>query len=177
MSGGLNVMEEEGFDAKGNKGLDEEGFEATLAKEDALTIAKLDAIAEEVKMDSLAEEKTIKDNLKGEKERLPIKILKEEKEKQSNKEKQDLEDKLKTRISALRLKKKEAKVEMVMWGDDDDDDFPPTPIFGGLVRIKAMLKKGYDDENFPFSGTDPDSQVMSYCGTLISRHGRFNLRR
>jgi hypothetical protein len=49
------------------------------------------------------------------------------------------------------LKKKKAKVEMVMWGDDDnDDDFPPTPIFGGLVRIKAM-KKGYDDEIFPFS--------------------------
>ena len=142
-------MEEEGFDAKDNEGFDEEGLEDTLAKEDAMAIANLDAIAEEVKMDSLAEEKMIEEDLKEEKKLLSIKILEEEKEKQINKVKQDLEEKLKKRIIALRLKKKEAKVEMVMWGDDDDDDdLPPTPIFGGLVRIKAM-KKGYDDEISP----------------------------
>lgn len=162
MSEELNVMEEEGFDAKGTEGLEDEGVEEIMAEADAMAIAKMDAIAEEVKLDALAEEKMIEEDLKEEKERLSIKILEEEKEKQNNKEKQDLEDKLAKRIIALRLKKKEAKVEMVMWGDDDDDDdFPPTPIFGGLVRIKAM-KKGYDDEIFPFSGTDPDSQVMSY---------------
>jgi hypothetical protein len=144
------------------QGFDEEEVEDTLAEEDAIAIAKLDAIAEELKMDALAEERMIEGDVKDEKERLMTKILEEEKEKQINKEKQDLDEKLKKRVMALRLEKKEEKVEMVMWGDDDDDDdFPPTPIFGGLLQIKAM-KKGYDDEIFPFSGTDSDSQVMSY---------------
>ena len=40
------MMEEEGFDVKGNEGFEEEGFEDTLAEEDAMAIVKLDAIAE-----------------------------------------------------------------------------------------------------------------------------------
>jgi hypothetical protein len=115
----------------------------------------------------------IEEDLQEEKELLSIKTPEEEKKKQINKEKQDLDEKLKKRIIALRLKKKEAKVEMVMWGDDDDDDdFPPTSIFGGLVRIKAM-QKGYDDEISPFSGTDPDSQVMSYSWDTVLKAWTF----
>jgi hypothetical protein len=63
MSGRFNVMEEEGFDVKDNEGFEDEGFEDTLAKEDAMAIAKLDAIAEEVKFDALAEEKLIEEDL------------------------------------------------------------------------------------------------------------------
>ena len=83
-------MEEEGFDAKGNEGFEDEGFEDTLAEEDAMTIAKLDAIAEEVKLDAIAEEKMIEEDLMEEKELLLIQILKEKNQKQINKEKQDL---------------------------------------------------------------------------------------
>ena len=70
------------------QGFDEEEVEDTLAEEDAIAIAKLDAIAEELKMDALAEERMIEGDVKDEKERLMTKILEEEKEKQINKEKQ-----------------------------------------------------------------------------------------
>jgi hypothetical protein len=55
-----------------------------------VAIVKLDAIAEDVKMDTIAEEKMIEEDLQEEKKLLSIKILEEEKEKQINKEKQDL---------------------------------------------------------------------------------------
>ena len=99
MSEGLNVMEEEEFNAMGNEGFDEEGVEDTLAEEDAIAIAKLDAITEELKMDALAEERMIEEDAKEEKERLMTKkILEEEKEKLINKEKQDLDEKLKKHV-------------------------------------------------------------------------------
>ena len=80
------------------QGFDEEEVEDTLAEEDAIAIAKLDAIAEELKMDALAEERMIEGDVKDEKERLMTKILEEEKEKQINKEKQDLDEKLKKHV-------------------------------------------------------------------------------
>jgi hypothetical protein len=75
MSGGFNVMEEEGFDAKDNEGFDEEGFEDSLAEEGAMASATLDAIAEDVKMDALAEKKMFEEDLQAEKKLLSIKIL------------------------------------------------------------------------------------------------------
>ena len=61
------------------------------------------------------------------------------------------------------------KEDFMMWGGDVDDDSPPTPTFGGLMRIKNP-KKGCDDEIFAWSGTDPDTpKVMMYSWSVSAK--------